>query len=69
MFEGGDIEFNDGRGGESIYGETFENEVLGFDYESNGPYILAMSNDGVDTNNSKFMLTLSVNVRHMRDHY
>ena len=57
MIQGGDTEFNDGRGGESIYGETFEDEYLGFEFDRK--FLLAMENDGPNTNNSKFTITLA----------
>lgn len=66
---GGDIEFNDGRGGESIYGDTFEDEYLGYDFDRK--FLLTMANDGPDTNNSKFIITLAHGrvIRHMWNKY
>ncbi|MDP2654456.1 MAG: peptidylprolyl isomerase [Candidatus Omnitrophota bacterium] len=57
MIQGGDPTGN-GRGGQSIWGKTFPNEVsskAGFDK----PGILAMANAGPDTNASQFFITVA----------
>ena len=66
MIQGGDPT-GTGRGGESIWGEPFEDEVTpvaAFD----GPGILAMANSGPNTNGSQFFITCAktpwLNMRH-----
>lgn len=59
MCQGGDFTNSNGTGGESIYGEKFEDEW----YENelfithNSPGMLSMANSGKNTNGSQFFLT------------
>ena len=55
MAQGGDIDFQNGKGGESIYGPTFPDENLNLKFTQ--PYLLAMANRGPDTNGSQFFVT------------
>ncbi|KAJ6262430.1 Phosphatase [Drechslerella dactyloides] len=56
MVQGGDITRGDGKGGMSIYGETFEDENLGWcDIDKEG--LVCMANRGKDTNSSQFFIT------------
>ena len=56
VVHGGDITRGDGRGGVSIYGETFEDENFRAKQKIEG--LLTMANKGPNTNNSQFMITL-----------
>ncbi|KAF3105642.1 hypothetical protein TWF569_002622 [Orbilia oligospora] len=56
MLQGGDITRGDGKGGVSIYGDTFEDENLGWcDIDKEG--LVCMANRGKDTNSSQFFIT------------
>jgi len=52
MIQGGDITRGDGKGGLSIYGETFEDEALHW-RNLDAPYLVAMANRGPATNSSQ----------------
>jgi len=58
IIQGGDIQFGNGSGGESIWGKKFKDDVNGLKLKHNKRGILSMGNGGKNSNTSQFFITM-----------
>jgi peptidylprolyl isomerase len=58
IVQGGDIQFGNGSGGESIWGKKFKDDVKGLKLRHDKRGVLSMGNGGKNSNSSQFFVTL-----------
>jgi len=58
IMQGGDFIFQNGSGGESIWGKKFKDDVKGLKLKHNKKGVLSMGNGGKNSNTSQFFITL-----------
>jgi cyclophilin family peptidyl-prolyl cis-trans isomerase len=56
--QGGDIQFGNGSGGESIWGKKFKDDVKGLKGRHDKRGVLSMGNGGKNSNSSQFFITM-----------
>jgi peptidylprolyl isomerase len=59
IIQGGDIQFGNGTGGESIWGKKFKDDVKGLKLKHDKKGLLSMGNSGKNSNTSQFFITLN----------
>eukprot|EP00605_Chrysophyceae_sp_TOSAG23-4_P002930 GSChrysophyteH1.ASY1.ANO1.3225.1 assembled CDS len=58
IIQGGDIQFGNGSGGESIWGKKFKDDVKGLKLKHDKRGVLSMGNGGKNSNTSQFFVCL-----------
>ena len=58
IIQGGDIQFSNGSGGESIWGKKFKDDPKGLKLKHDRKGVLSMGNGGKNSNTSQFFVTL-----------
>ena len=58
IIQGGDIQFGNGTGGESIWGKKFKDDVKGLKGKHDKKGVLSMGNGGKNSNTSQFFICL-----------
>ena len=59
MAQGGDIQFGNGSGGESIWGKKFKDDKGGLKLKHDKRGVLSMGNSGKNSNTSQFFITFA----------
>jgi peptidylprolyl isomerase len=63
VLQGGDFVFENGTGGESIFGKKFKDDQKGLKLKHNKRGVLSMGNSGKNSNTSQFFVTLGENAK------